>query len=79
MKRHPIVFLVGLSGVGKTTVAGWLESDLSFVHLNIDRDDGHDGIAMSGLRVEWNTFLRTLDAKILAVAIRKQTNDCEAR
>ena len=53
--RAAIVFLLGLSGAGKTTLASWLAEDLGMLHLEVDQPD-EDGIDLEGLRPEWNEF-----------------------
>jgi hypothetical protein len=47
-----LVFLVGPSGVGKSTVAGPLCSNLTFYHVDVDRDP----LKAHGIRDEWDQF-----------------------
>ena len=70
----PVVFLLGPSGVGKSTLGAWVREDLRFLHLEIDRWDGAhgDGIDLEGLRTEWNTFCHGGEASPLAAAIRER-------
>jgi len=72
-KKVPIVFILGPSGAGKTTLAKDLESGLNFIHLDIDRADGQDGIDVENLRSEWNEYLRSNQAQRLANVIHQRT------
>jgi len=53
---EPILFLLGPSGTGKSTIARWVAEDLHFLHLEIDRYPDGDGIDLENLREEWNAF-----------------------
>jgi energy-coupling factor transporter ATP-binding protein EcfA2 len=64
-----IVFLLGLSGAGKTTLASWLAEDLGLLHHEIDRPD-EDGIDREGFRPEWDAFLGNGEPADLARVIR---------
>lgn len=68
--QEPIVFILGPSGSGKTTLGRWASEDLGFLHLEIDQWPIADGIDATGLRSEWDVFLRSLRAGDLASAIR---------
>jgi hypothetical protein len=46
-------FLLGPSGVGKTTFGDWLGAR-RYLHIPIDRPDRRDGIDVAGLRDLWN-------------------------
>jgi adenylate kinase family enzyme len=73
-----VVFLVGLSGSGKTTVASWMEEDLGFIHLDIDPPAGRDGVNVSDIRQEWDLFLHQQEATPLAKAIRARVSEASA-
>jgi hypothetical protein len=77
MAQVPIVFLGGMSGSGKTTLAGGVESDMGFLHLNIDLE-GSDGIDVSGLRNEWDSFMHEGDARPLADLLRRKVQNARA-
>lgn len=77
MAQIPIVFIGGMSGSGKTTLAEWVESDMGFLHLNIDLE-GSDGIDVNGLRLEWDTFMREGDARPLADVLRRKVQNARA-
>lgn len=62
----PLLFLLGPSGVGKSTLCAWVAQDLGFLHLEIDRFPEGDGIDLEGLRGEWNAFWLRSDGHPLA-------------
>jgi len=75
----PIVFLLGPSGVGKSTLGAWVGDDLEFLHLEIDRWPEQDGIDYYGLRLAWNAFLSDGEATQLAGLIREFTSANQRR
>lgn len=78
--RHPlpVVFIGGLSGVGKTETAEWIAEHHRFIHLNIDRDDGLDGIDVFAIRREWDACHNDGEPTALAAAIRRMTRQRRA-
>lgn len=62
-----VVFLLGLSAAGKTTLGGWVREDMGFLWLEMDRVDG---FGAEGLREEWNMFCKDCQAGRLASAVR---------
>jgi len=64
--RTSTLFLLGPSGVGKSTLAAWAAHDLGILHLEIDRFPDGDGIDLEGLRGEWDAFWMRADARPLA-------------
>jgi hypothetical protein len=69
--QSPVVFLLGPSGAGKTTLGDWLEADAHLLHLKIDRYPDADGIDLERLRVEWTALLAG-DPKPLVTAVRER-------
>ena len=67
----PVVFLLGPSGAGKTTVGDWIAADLDFCHVQID-SLLYNGIDHEGLRSVWSAFEAGNDAVALAEAVRKK-------
>jgi hypothetical protein len=65
-----IVLIFGPSGVGKSTLAHWLESDLSFAHINFDRWDG-EGFDAREFSRQWSNFFRTFEVNELRKAVCK--------
>lgn len=55
MSEPIVVFLLGLAGAGKSTVANWMAEDIAFIHLDID-PGGVDGIDACNLRDEWIAY-----------------------
>src|SRR5262245_55884084 len=50
-------FLLGPSGVGKTTFGDWLEANRQYSHLAVDRGNQTDGLTAEGLIGLWNNLL----------------------
>jgi hypothetical protein len=67
MALATVIFVVGPSGVGKSEVSKWIEADLQFLHLDIDR---RHGFGANGLRGEWHQFSSRLNVAPLAVRLR---------
>jgi hypothetical protein len=53
----PILFLLGPSGYGKSSLGAWVAEDLAFLHLEIDQWPNGDGIDLASLRPQWDRFL----------------------
>lgn len=51
-------------------MSDWLASEWTWVHMDIDRTDGHDGIDYYDLRSGWNAFRKGGSARLLAQSIR---------
>lgn len=67
MALAPVIFVVGPSGAGKSEVSKWIETDLQFLHLDIDR---RRGFGANGIRQEWHQFSSGLDVAPLAACLR---------
>jgi hypothetical protein len=61
-----LLFLVGPSGVGKSTIAEPLCSELALYHVDIDRHP----VKAHGIRDEWQEFRARKNAEPLANALR---------
>jgi hypothetical protein len=78
-KEHKsILFLMGPSGVGKSTLAGWIAKDLGLLHIEIDRFPEGDGIDLEGLRTEWDAFWngRNMGPITSTLLTRASSADC---
>jgi hypothetical protein len=54
-RKH--LFVLGPSGVGKSSLGHWLEDDIALLHLEHDiYPESGDGMDALGLRAEWNAF-----------------------
>lgn len=73
-----VVFLVGLSGAGKSCLAKWMVEDLRFKHFDIDPPEGGDGIDTYGLREEWDGFLKGKNAEPFVTLVRQKAADAGA-
>jgi hypothetical protein len=51
-------FLLGPSGVGKTTFGDWLQNNRQYHHLAVDRGDEPNGLTAEGLIELWNKVLQ---------------------
>jgi shikimate kinase len=71
--ESPIVFLIGPSGSGKSTVAQWVQEDLGYLHIEVDRWPEGDGIDLEGIRVQWDNFMERNLLSDLAREIRRRT------
>lgn len=67
----PIVFLLGPSGSGKSTLASWVQEDLGYLHVEIDRANGY-GIDIEGLRIQWDKFRENNQPAEFAAEIRRR-------
>jgi hypothetical protein len=47
-------FVLGPSGVGKTTFGDWLQANRQYDHLAVDRGDEQNGLIAEGLVDPWN-------------------------
>lgn len=70
----PILFVLGPSGAGKTTLGKFIEKDLDFLWIEIDTWPAPDAIDVEGLRPEWDRFLSTGQAAELATALRMKAS-----
>lgn len=64
----PIVFVLGLSGVGKTHTAKAISEDYLLLHIDIDRKGG--GFARAGFPPEWDKDVAQIDFAVLAAGVR---------
>jgi adenylate kinase family enzyme len=69
----PIIFVLGLSGVGKTDTAEGLSKIGSLLHIDIDRRGG--GFAKAGFPSEWDRDIARVDFDCLTTGIRARLND----
>src|SRR5205809_846247 len=67
----PILFILGPSGAGKTTLAENLGKNCKFLHLDFDLSKV-DGVNQAGLREEWNPFVSHRRFEPLIESIRKK-------
>ena len=63
----PIVFVLGLSGIGKTSTSGALGKKYALRHINMDRSKAFKRI---GLPNEWDTDIERVDFAALADHVR---------
>lgn len=68
----PVVFLLGPSGVGKTTLGDALASELGMLHILFDGHPQGDGVNVNGLRSEWDKLLETRNPLPLADEVRRR-------
>jgi hypothetical protein len=64
----PIIFVLGLSGVGKTYTAKVLSKDYSLLLIDIDRKGG--GFTKAGFPTEWDNDISRVDFALLAAGVR---------
>lgn len=69
MTLAPVIFVVGPSGAGKSKVSMWIETDLQFLHLKIDRNQG---LKANGIREEYHQFSSKLNVAPLAACLRER-------
>jgi gluconate kinase len=67
---EPILFVLGPSGAGKTTLGQSLTTELGMLHIDFDQWP-ENGVDREGLRPEWEKFLAG-NLQSLADAIRKR-------
>lgn len=68
MNHKPILFILGPSGAGKTTLGDFLARKHRILHIDFDQPGG--GVDIEGLRKEWNAFLDDRKPHLLAEAIQ---------
>lgn len=69
----PIIFVFGLSGVGKTHTAKAISRDYSLLHIDIDRSGG--GFAKAGFPSGWDKDVTRIDLAVLAAGVRDCLGD----
>lgn len=69
MPAFPIIFILGLSGTGKSKLGEWVGADLSFLHIEQDSVDGN-GIDIWEIRNEWEEFLVKREPQRLLSSLR---------
>lgn len=69
----PILFVLGPSGVGKSSFAAFLASKHRWLHLEIDQYRKGDGIDFHGLRAVWDLFFNSYAPAKLVKELRKRT------
>lgn len=69
----PIIFILGLSAVGKSETAKALSKDYSLLHIDIDRKSG--GFATAGFPPEWDKNVAKVDFGLLDVGVRRRLGD----
>jgi hypothetical protein len=69
---QPVVFLLGPSGVGKTTLGAALQQELGMLHVLFDGHPEGNGVDVAKLRSEWDTLLNTRNPRPLADEVRRR-------
>lgn len=69
----PVIFVLGLSGAGKTHTSKVLGEEYLLLHIDIDRTGG--GFARAGFPGEWDEDVSRVDFLILAAGVRMQVTD----
>jgi hypothetical protein len=64
----PIIFILGLSSVGKTHTAKAISKDYSLLHIDIDRKGG--GFAKAGFPPKWDEDVARVNFAILSAGVR---------
>ena len=72
---YPILLVLGPSGVGKSTVSKWIETEFQFLHLDIGRNRG---FARNGLPSDWDVCISRIDFALLATLVLQRI-DSEKR
>lgn len=68
----PVVFLLGPSGVGKTTLGDALERDAGMLHILFDGHPAGNGVDVAGLRPQWEALLGARNPQPLAGEVRRR-------
>ena len=72
MEQYMIWFVLGPSGVGKSSFGDYLANIKDWYHLEIDQFI-NDGIDTYGLRQEWDAYYLSLDPSGLITELKKRT------
>jgi len=67
-----IIFILGPSGVGKSTIGPLVSEALDFLYIEVDRYPDGDGIDLENIRTQWNVFCNKCNASPLAKSLRKK-------
>ena len=71
-QTRPLLFILGPSGVGKSSFGQWLAAERNWLHLEIDRYPDGDGIDLNSLRSEWDEFYTRKKPERLTEVISKR-------
>ena len=74
---HPIWFILGISGAGKSYFSELAAQKLSWFHYEIDLAP-HDGITHWGFRTEWDIFLQNnqIEPLVQSISARSCKDNC---
>ena len=68
LMNFPILFVLGLSGVGKSSLGRYVSEDLNFLHIEQDIPS-RDGIEALGLGVEMKKYFHNYDPSSLILSL----------
>jgi hypothetical protein len=74
LSLKPIIFVLGLSGVGKDYTSGVLKEEFSFLRKDMDQNPKHV-FEYADFPAEWDKNLSLVDFGILAAGIRAELAD----
>lgn len=70
---HPILFVLGPSGVGKSEISKAFQKAYSFLHVDIDQDrDSKHGFELNNLPAQWDMDITLIDFMQLAKEIQRR-------